>query len=198
MGRSRQPLPEVLVQGLPGYEGCVEWTGTIQHGNGYGVVKRGGVQKYAHRVAWEQQVGPIPPGEYIDHTCRNRRCVNVAHLRLVTPRQNVFENSVGLAQANAAKTHCRRGHVLTGENLIVQKSGKRNCRECMRAAGLRHYHRKTGREPGIANKNKVHCKRGHALSGENLVVQKTGARNCRTCMRAASAQHYQRKKERKP
>jgi hypothetical protein len=31
---------------------------------------------------------------------------------------------------------------------------------------------------------KTHCKNGHPLSGANIFVAKTGARKCRTCLRA--------------
>lgn len=42
----------------------------------------------AHRVAYELAVGPIPDGMEIDHSCRNRRCVNPSHLRIATRKQN--------------------------------------------------------------------------------------------------------------
>jgi hypothetical protein len=42
----------------------------------------------AHRVAWEREVGPIPDGMVLDHTCHNPPCVFVKHLRLATIKQN--------------------------------------------------------------------------------------------------------------
>jgi hypothetical protein len=42
----------------------------------------------AHRFAYELLVGPIPEGLVIDHLCRNRRCVNPAHLEPVTAEEN--------------------------------------------------------------------------------------------------------------
>lgn len=53
----------------------------------------------AHRVAYELEYGPIPQGIEIDHTCFNRPCVRVAHLRPVTRKQNQ-EHSQG-AMANS-------------------------------------------------------------------------------------------------
>ena len=35
---------------------------------------------YAYRIAYVLFVGPIPPGDTIDHTCRNPMCVNPKHL----------------------------------------------------------------------------------------------------------------------
>lgn len=67
--------------------GCWEWTGAVNE-NGYGVFSVGGRSKRAHRIAWELTNGPIPEGMVIDHRCSNTRCVNVAHLRVVTQGQN--------------------------------------------------------------------------------------------------------------
>jgi hypothetical protein len=66
--------------------------------------------RLGHRVAWEAEHGPIPEGLTIDHLCRNRRCVNVAHLRLLSNVENARMNG------NWAKTHCVRGHEFTEDN----------------------------------------------------------------------------------
>jgi hypothetical protein len=53
------------------------------------------------------------------------------HLEPVTPQENKFRsNCVG--GVNARKTHCYRGHPLSGENLIPSaiKLGWRRCKEC--------------------------------------------------------------------
>src|SRR6266478_652028 len=36
----------------------------------------------------------------------------------------------GTAARNRAKTHCKRGHLLAGENLKNRPNGKRDCRAC--------------------------------------------------------------------
>lgn len=77
--------------------GCWEWTASRSH-NGYGEfrVRRNGESALtrSHRVAYTLAHGPIPDGMQIDHTCHNRACVNPAHLRLATARQN-HENLSG-------------------------------------------------------------------------------------------------------
>lgn len=39
---------------------------------------------FAHRHFWAVARGPIPPGGMIHHRCRQKRCVRVSHLRLVS------------------------------------------------------------------------------------------------------------------
>lgn len=41
-----------------------------------------------HIAMWIVEHGPVPPKKQIDHTCTNRRCVNPAHLQMVTHRKN--------------------------------------------------------------------------------------------------------------
>jgi hypothetical protein len=62
-----------------GTNGCIEWIGAVDRG-GYGRFLLNGKIARAHRVAWEIANGPIAPGLLVRHLCRNRRCVNPAHL----------------------------------------------------------------------------------------------------------------------
>lgn len=67
---------------------CWNWTATTARG-GYGHFKINGKMKYAHRVAYELTIAPIPEGLEIDHRCMNRACVNPSHMRTVTRRENL-------------------------------------------------------------------------------------------------------------
>lgn len=108
-------------------EACWIWTGAT-NGLGYGQFWNQ-KQMGAHRWSYESLVGPIPPGLQLDHLCRNRSCVNPAHLEPVTQRENTLRGDTFQAR-NAAKTHCPRGHLLAGDNLRWSPPGHRSCREC--------------------------------------------------------------------
>jgi hypothetical protein len=100
---------------------CWEWAGAVQ-ANGYGrfslkepdwqeVTKVDRKRKaihilchhpphrtlFAHRVSHAFFNGPIPKGLMVDHLCHNTRCVNPAHLRLLTNSDNVVERNVRVA-----------------------------------------------------------------------------------------------------
>lgn len=108
-------------------ESCWIWTGSHQVG-GYGnfqPIKGRGIG--AHRYAYQITVGPIPNGLQLDHLCRNRLCVNPAHLEPVTARENTLRGNT-MPALNAAKTHCPNGH----EYSHVW-GGRRYCSTCQAA-----------------------------------------------------------------
>lgn len=111
--------------------GCWEWTGPLWMGYGRTSVKHR--TRKAHRVAYEIWKGPIPEGMTIDHLCRVTHCVNPDHLEAVTLAENIHRGN-GIATTNAAKTHCLRGHPLSGSNLRITKRGGSLCRVCRTCA----------------------------------------------------------------
>lgn len=78
--------------------GCWQWTASLNRG-GYGQFRSDGRILRAHRVAWELTVGSIPENLMLDHVCFNKACVNPAHLRLVSCKQNQ-ENRRGANRDN--------------------------------------------------------------------------------------------------
>lgn len=90
-----------------------------------------------HRVAWISEHGPIPAGLTVDHTCKQRRCVNVAHLRLLTN----YENARRTAGRDWPLGQCVNGH--PSSELHIQPNGRAVCRTCV-AEQQRRYRQKKG------------------------------------------------------
>jgi hypothetical protein len=121
---------------------CWEWIG-YRNTNGYGCVfdKTARRMVRAHRWAYERWVGPIPDGLQIDHLCRNKRCVNPAHLEPVTLVENVLRGESPWAQRRR-QTHCKNGHAFSPENTHISRlRGTRRCRKCAAAYMAARYAR---------------------------------------------------------
>lgn len=127
--------------------GCWEWTGARTR-NGYGHVKVGGIHWMAHRYAYTVQVGPIPDGLQLDHLCRNRACINPAHLEPVSHGENLRRGRVG--RYKLKNTKCPSGHPYSGHNLVVRRlrDGRtcRVCRTCLNARRRARYSRRKSPE----------------------------------------------------
>lgn len=180
---------------------CWTWTGCLDD-DGYGgtTTRDNGVRittlQRAHRVAYTELIGEIPDGLELDHTCRNRACVNPAHLEPVTTIVNLLRSTVPWIAWKAA-THCVKGHEYTPAN-TTHRTGKnavksRQCRACIKAW--------KDAAPKVPPKQKpiiTHCPKGHEYTESNTGFQKKGGglkyRYCRTCARTASLQYYYDKK----
>lgn len=82
-----------------GPDSCWNWLGS-KHERGYGSVKFKGRKWLAHRLSWFLANGEIADGYEVDHKCFNGSCVNPAHLRLATHKQNL-ENLSGALSNNS-------------------------------------------------------------------------------------------------
>lgn len=114
---------------------CWVWQGPVNR-KGYGSVMCPDRRvRPIHRVTYMALVGPIPDGLTLDHTCRNKRCVNPWHLEPVPSAVNTKR-----AQPyRKLKTHCPHNHPY-----IVTPSGRKRCMECDRIDARTRWHRKNG------------------------------------------------------
>lgn len=124
------------VNGMSDPSGCWLWSERCDP-FGYGHFRTRKLTLKAHRVAWTLKRGEIPIDMTLDHLCRVPKCVNPAHLELVTNAENIRRGTSPTA-LNAKKETCPNGHVYD----VSLSNGRRACRACMKARKLATYHRR--------------------------------------------------------
>ena len=119
---------------------CLEWAGATDR-YGYGKIKVkdefGKIRLIGtHRAAWLAFYGRIDGDLVIDHICRNRKCINLEHLRLVTNAVNALagdhSNKKGRSgRKRGAKPGCSK-HWQEDGRWRVRKDGyeRWDCRIC--------------------------------------------------------------------
>jgi len=115
---------------------------------GYGQFSIYYQHKRAHRLVYEAIGGmAIPEGLVLDHLCKNKWCVNPAHLEPVEQIENMrrIDWPKGANNHIGARTHCKHGHAYTPENLMKEWNGHgRRCRECAKVRRRAAYVKKHG------------------------------------------------------
>lgn len=100
-----------------------------------------GKTMYAHREMYELHHGPIPPRMQVHHECNDKRCFNIEHLALKTPKENIAK-----AKADG---------LLTGAKTSGEKHG--NCKANNGAViDMRLLKSQGSRRKDIAKKYGVH------------------------------------------
>lgn len=103
---------------------------------GHGRLWLGDRWETAHRYSYLLTHGKITEGLVIHHTCGNMGCVNPAHLEALSADAHSKTMSSPHGK-NSRKTHCLRGHLLSEENVYIERKREggiaRKCRECARA-----------------------------------------------------------------
>lgn len=193
--------------------GCWHWTGKPA-ANGYGRFWIDGKTRYAHVVAYEHFIGPVPEGYEVDHVCHgrdtscpggvcdHRLCVcpdrepEREHLEAVPHHQNVMRGR-GHAARNAQKDACNEGHPFTEDNTYYDSRGDRGCRTCQ-ARRVKEWAKANRWQGGKANAEKTHCPQGHPYDEANTVYSNGGKRRtCRTCQRVSNRETKRRQRARK-
>ena len=118
---------------------CWVWTARCDK-DGYGQFDG----KQAHRTIYSWEIGEIPVGLLVCHSCDNPPCVNPSHLWLGTAKDNAQDRENKGRNVHSSRTHCLQGHEFTEENTYITREGWRQCRKC-KALKLRrkYYARKT-------------------------------------------------------
>lgn len=84
-------------------DGCLEWTGGVDR-HGHGKINHEGVWWSTHKLVWTTRIGPIEEGMVVHHMCENKRCVNIAHLQLLThAAHTAHHNAMRAARRRKAK-----------------------------------------------------------------------------------------------
>lgn len=96
--------------------------------SGYCVAKVDGKFWYMHRLSWVNANGDIPEGYEVDHTCFNRKCMNLKHLRLLSRRENARNH-----QKSQLKENCIYGH-----KKEMTAWGRNICRICSRNSSKKY------------------------------------------------------------
>lgn len=120
--------------------GCWLWTRRLDK-EGYGHVSINRRNWLVHRAAYVALIGPIAPGMTLDHLCHtnardcpggrsclHRRCANPWHCEPASNVENVMRGNSVPAQ-RARQTTCKKGHPLSGSNLLINGVWRR-CKTC--------------------------------------------------------------------
>ncbi len=117
----RDPAKAIEERSIPEpNSGCHIWLGAcVSHG--YGIVRNGGKNWLAHRLAWSLRNGAIPDGMHVLHRCDCPWCVNVDHLFLGSRKDNMQDmKKKGRGRPPKGEEHVRA--VLTEADVFAIRS----------------------------------------------------------------------------
>ena len=112
--------------------GCFICTSHAVSPSGYPVMTRYGRAWNAHRLVYEQEIGPTE-GADVHHTCEQKLCINPAHLELVEGRvhhsvhnighlHNIGEKN-GQAKLNVAQVQEIRANIADSQKTLADRYG---------------------------------------------------------------------------
>ncbi len=107
--------------------GCWIWLLNKDPRSGHGMETRNGKSAYAHRWAYQDANGEIPPGRLVLSTCGNRLCVNPSHL--------VLENETTQPWMKGVAAHTKMTDAALAELIRLRQMGK-TMKEAGAAVGI--------------------------------------------------------------
>lgn len=130
--------------------GCIKWQGAVTKA-GYPTLNVNGKKEYVHRILARIYLElDSYPDMHVMHKCDNPKCININHLKLGTPSDNMKDcaekNRVN--NQNFNKEFCVSGHEFTDANTYISyrrlatgMKRRRHCRACMVTARKRFQER---------------------------------------------------------
>jgi hypothetical protein len=92
---------------------------------GYGTVHGGTKKQLAHRMVYEEAIGPIPAGLFVLHRCDNPPCVNPDHLFLGDTRTNALDMvAKGRRRGGARRGEANHFAKLTNDQVIALRADR--------------------------------------------------------------------------
>ena len=101
--------------------GCLNWTGA-RFKTGYPKISWKGKTHYGHRLSYHLNIGEIPVGKFVCHSCDNPKCCNPAHYFLGTQKDNMRDASQkGRLAGNGGKIFGSNHHLASlTESQVVE------------------------------------------------------------------------------
>jgi len=114
---------------------CRLWLGarTSSAAKGYGQLFWEGRMQLAHRLAYEEYVGPIPEGLNVLHSCDNPPCISHEHLFLGTPASNAADRDAKKRGATGERNGAAK---LTEAQVLAIRADPRSLRKVGAAYGV--------------------------------------------------------------
>ncbi len=155
MKRNRPMKERLLRRVVAGPNCCWIWTASVDPGGYARIGYKHSRAMMAHRASYQEFVGPIPEGMTLDHLCHVRRCINPAHLEVVTQAEN---NRRALVRAR----EIGRVAPLVHGTLAMYRSVTAKCRCDLCRQAIRNYNRDLrSRQGGPKSYWCDDCKRMH-------------------------------------
>ena len=139
--------------------GCWNFGGS-KNSRGYGVTKimTNGKQRYVHREMFRNFLGNLPDGykQHVHHKCGNKSCCNPDHLESKSAKSHKMDHMA------ESRKFCPYGHELGWDNSYSQRTGFRQCPECIRGRALEY-----SRRPEIKARRREYMARYYQLRKTN-------------------------------